>query len=974
MHITSVDASGVPQVNTLNIGPRVAERRRERKAEERRRIESAQLGAHGTASGDDDHTPHRTGQQYFDIEAQDGSDGMEQEPSHITVDLSHELVAEFARLKRLERFRAPRERRWGDRKAAREQNWCDQLNELVDTYLQFKHSHTASGPPPPAIGSLVVPLSGPLPRGPGQVVAVDISGTYAFALDALPHPRRNVALLKLGYLGATPVQPSIAFSVRLLLQYTTLKARARTAKQNFVRSLCELHNVPYSRSLRNHFSDAVDAFSTILRAVDDHIRVRLGRDRDWRIKNSCPPCSYKCEGEPSLRFARQFTMDGNNSLKRYTTPWTRDEAVYPTTYIIASDKVDRFEGEVSTATRSTAASAGIAVEYNTSDEPAGECYKRWRNSRSDSQRKASWDALEATGSFVCVCRHGFVVCAADMIQSGELAKYGLCIDKTLIDTFGDEGLLELAYDINCTHSITASRSSFGDQYKRSIVPVTGRFHGHAHNRTCQLDYLSELVPGSGREPFEGCEQLFSVTNLFASFTRHATAFHRHEDIETAFAVWDQEKYAAMGSLLLSKFEDASKAILEHQPILIQARNAYNLTDASFQAFLDGEREFLNTRTAPEAPAVDDEMYGEYARSLDRLWAAEGKKSKLPMPSARVQERIQHATDQQRVRAPRNALEVEKKWLAAHRNVVRCEQAVLDFEDRLGIHVRWTDSSEEYRTAVNLRTQRACDAALEALELAFVSRINEMDDLNVRNTSYKMRTYIAREIGRRSGAITKLLDEYNRLAMASDPPRQTLTHAQVLEATVLGEFPLLRYDTGDQPWAQPLFRQMTRAWAATRRAEEELARVRVEAVRIRTWIQDEERFLATVTDTLLATGERLDHLLAYDLCRRAAYLHVVHTSILRDLDKLDALDGQPRQAARRLGQPAPSIPTHPRSALARTLPPLSIQDLMGDQDPRTVPVEQDADSQFADGADDEDLEEHEQLELVNLLAAVDALSM
>ncbi|EJD36058.1 hypothetical protein AURDEDRAFT_154702 [Auricularia subglabra TFB-10046 SS5] len=887
-----------------------------------------------------------------------------QEPINITVDLSHELVSQFTRLKRPARFRAPRERRWGDRKASIHQNWRDQRDELVDAYLHFKHSHMASGPPPPATSSLVVPLSGPLPRGPGQIVVVDISGVYSFAVDALPHPRRNVGLLHLGYLGATPIQPSIAFSIRILVQYTTLKARARTAKQNYVRSLCELHNVPYSRSLRNHFSDAVDAFASILRAVDERVRVKLGREGEWRIKNTCPACSYKCEDEPPLRFARQFTMDGNNSLKRYATPWTRDEAVFPTSYIIASDLVNTFEGEVSRAARSTAASEGIAVEYNATDEPAGECYKRWRNSRSDWQRKASWDALEATGIFVCLCRHGFIVCAADMIQSGELAKYGLCIDKKLIDTFGSEGLLEVAYDINCTHSITASRSSFGEQYKRSILPVTGRFHGHAHNRACQLDFLSDLVSGSGREPFEGCEQLFSVTNLFASFTRHATAFHRHEDIETAFSVWDQDKYAAM-------------AIAEHEPMLQQARAVYNLTDENFQAFLDGEREFLNTHAASEPSSIDDEMYGEYARSLDRLWAAEAKKSKMPNPTARIQERIQTAIDQQRVRAPRNATDNEKKWLAAHRNIVRCEQAVLDFEDRLAILTRWTPNSDEYCIAVNLRTQRACDAALEALELAFVSRINEMDDLNVRNTSYKMRTYIAREIGRRSGAITKLLDDYNKLAAAVNPPRQTLTHAEVLEATVLGDFPLLRYDTGDQPWAQPLFRQMTRAWTSTQRAREELTRVRVEATRIRTWIRNEEETLNSLLDSLLASRDLQDILLAHEICKRAAYLHAVHTAILRDLDALDAQDGQqaPRMPGTRHGRLLPGASRRQlREAHPRTLPALSRLEntnAVSHGSLNGAPDEQDSPLDVDD--DDEELEEHEELELTNLFAVVDAFT-
>ena len=39
-------------------------------------------------------------------------------------------------------------------------------------------------------------------------------------------------------------------------------------------------------------------------------------DPQWRIKNTCPACSYKLEGEERLTFEMLIAMDGNNSLKR----------------------------------------------------------------------------------------------------------------------------------------------------------------------------------------------------------------------------------------------------------------------------------------------------------------------------------------------------------------------------------------------------------------------------------------------------------------------------------------------------------------------------------------------------------------------------------------------------------------------------------------------------------------------------------
>ncbi|KAJ7922061.1 hypothetical protein B0H13DRAFT_1866128 [Mycena leptocephala] len=43
----------------------------------------------------------------------------------------------------------------------------------------------------------------------------------------------------------------------------------------------------------------------------------LGRDRpDWQLKNCCPACTYKLEGEEKLIFSMLLAMEGNDSLKR----------------------------------------------------------------------------------------------------------------------------------------------------------------------------------------------------------------------------------------------------------------------------------------------------------------------------------------------------------------------------------------------------------------------------------------------------------------------------------------------------------------------------------------------------------------------------------------------------------------------------------------------------------------------------------
>lgn len=103
----------------------------------------------------------------------------------------------------------------------------------------------------------------------------------------------------------------------------------------------------------------------------------------------------------------------------------------------------------------------------------------------------------------------------------------------------------LAYDMGCVEATTVDGSSLGErareQQLRFVVPS---FHGHAHNRLCQLKFHPQYIVTLGLEDFETCERWFSKSNNLASTTRLATRFHRHQAIEQYMMFADDEKYAA----------------------------------------------------------------------------------------------------------------------------------------------------------------------------------------------------------------------------------------------------------------------------------------------------------------------------------------------------------------------------------------------------------------------------------------------
>lgn len=134
-------------------------------------------------------------------------------------------------------------------------------------------------------------------------------------------------------------------------------------------------------------------------------------------------------------------------------------------------------------------------------------------------------------------------------------KYPLAITKRLIEEHGDD--IAVGYDIGCTFNATVKRSSLADlALKHRLRYVVNLFHGHAHNRLCQVNHLPLYIEGLGIEDFEGCKRAFSASNAVAASSRLSTAFHRTQAIEQHFMSWDDDKYAE-----LSMFSCTGKDIL-----------------------------------------------------------------------------------------------------------------------------------------------------------------------------------------------------------------------------------------------------------------------------------------------------------------------------------------------------------------------------------------------------------------------------
>ncbi|KAJ7841691.1 hypothetical protein B0H14DRAFT_3086723 [Mycena olivaceomarginata] len=633
-----------------------------------------------------------------------------------------------------------------------------------------------------------------------------------------------------------PWKPSVVIATRVLELYRTTHIRCpQLAIQSFVKSLCDLHGVPYRPYLRQQFSTAYDIYLEIRRQTDCLVNSALGRNTpNWRLKHTCPACMYKLEGEDELIFSMLFNMDGNDSLKRVLKRLKTDGSEEEPTAGPSIERDDSRDGGEDYFLR--------RERVDRWGDPSNPCSGRWKNMINDVTSKM-WGIFDETGIFLALCWHGFALVVADMVRSGELSKYPLAVVEVLLDTFGLK--LGGGYDIGCHFESTLKNSELGDKARTNrFKSLVGSFHGHAHNRLCQLSFLATYVEGLGLEDLEGCERYFSRSNALAKSVRYANKFHRRQEITTFMKqIDDLEVYANLSKFLCNNYRQALK-ILQPEPTLKRWMQEEGVEDYdTFHVWLEEEKEYLLGLDAglPKKRELTLEM--EYLQKLVNL---EGSQKRVT--AIRAAERAAQADGADYSPAPIS--HVARRHAIEQRN--RDIELVEDLEQKLGVETRWTSNSPQWTaTDAALKKHKYLDA-LDEIEQIILARLFEMTKVHQSGTGYKMRSHIAKALQARSKAIRNAIERYNKVALSMEPPMPTLDWDQVVNYGFLGDFDLLR-DTTDsissRPWTRRSYRLAMDSYFKILRAREEIQRLNIEIKRDRFLRKKEEELKET--DPLLA---------------------------------------------------------------------------------------------------------------------------
>ncbi|KAF8171730.1 hypothetical protein K438DRAFT_1981881 [Mycena galopus ATCC 62051] len=488
-----------------------------------------------------------------------------------------------------------------DRTEIRNRDFLSQIAPMVTAYIRF-------------CGVTEVPVRA---RNEGleetaeeiyEIQVMDMFDTRR--VDVKLDPRGNgvaPALIMEGLMPCAPTSPTVAIKIRVLETYHVTHVRCpHLAIQAFVKSLCDIHRVPYRPYLCQQSSIAYDLYLDSRRRTEERMMNSLGRDSTWRLKHACPACTYKLEGEDALIFEMLTTMDGNDSLKRVLR---REKATSKMGepvlgksrervdnrdagdgYYISRERVERWVRD------RVADKLPMQPEEMDKDNP---CVDRWKNMINDVTSRM-WGIFDETGIFLAL------------------------LVKELLDAFGLK--LGASYNVGCHFEATVTNSGLGNEVReKKLKCLVGSFHGHAHNRLCQLQFLATYVEGMGLEDLEGCEHFFSCSNGLAKSCCYASRFHRQQEITTYAKHFDSfETYANLSKFLCSN----ALAILKTEaPLRTWMRQEGVDSVDRFGEWLAEETTYLKgLKSAPKTNNESLEM--EYVQRLVNLSASQAQQMGL----------------------------------------------------------------------------------------------------------------------------------------------------------------------------------------------------------------------------------------------------------------------------------------------------------------------------------------------------------
>ncbi|KIJ59498.1 hypothetical protein HYDPIDRAFT_177795 [Hydnomerulius pinastri MD-312] len=274
--------------------------------------------------------------------------------------------------------------------------------------------------------------------------------------------------------------------------------------------------------------------------------------------------------------------------------------------------------------------------------------------------------------------------------------------------------------------------------------MVGAFHGHAHNRKCQIDWHPINTEG------EGCEHVFLSSNALARGMCHASRFHRHQAIEQHFAFWNEDKYEALTRFIWNHYQEATNMISTLTAELGVVKATFQLTNNDFRHLHAEECTYLELL---KQPPIEDQLAIHYVQALDELetYKAEWKSAREAANGALS------GVLEGNFSAISAAINQARIWVdLAYSKLQNAEALAAYLQTWLGLEARWQVGGEEYNHYKDKVALTKYHEALDKLERLVVMRLFKLSKISMSGTGYKLRRQISKALQQRSEGVWKAI--------------------------------------------------------------------------------------------------------------------------------------------------------------------------------------------------------------------------
>ncbi|KAL9931324.1 hypothetical protein V8E36_009834, partial [Tilletia maclaganii] len=415
---------------------------------------------------------------------------------------------------------------------------------------------------------------------------------------------------------ATPKQPRAAFSLPLLLWYTSLRKHTSVTAFSIAKTLDDIFRQKDPDHYHSdHLRKQIMGSSTWYQATQQYIsRDALHNTQPWLqarpalpvddllltkqdLADSCPACFQqfflpKAERIPPKTPQVVVSIDGNFSLKRKDRDNIDTRQALPPRRFLSKAQVDRAEVQLKAARLS----ARTGTDHH-------QCYAIVKAADPDAA-KGALGPHDITGVMGLCCRHDVPLIFCDVDSPGERHHYAVALLMRLLAALdGEVEHIGAMYDIGCRFADNTAVQQALDTNVR-ITWTIPLFHVYGHTYSCHIRYSPRNVEGMGWIDGEGMERVWSSVSELVASTRSMAQTARRFHLEERFQSVAEQRRRRLARWIHEKLKVA-------QETEKKSRQAFKATKGTY-SFLKKrvapKKKILTSQVPENFPAVNQKLF------------------------------------------------------------------------------------------------------------------------------------------------------------------------------------------------------------------------------------------------------------------------------------------------------------------------------------------------------------------------------